>query len=191
MATRQEVATIMGILSENYPTWKPSDLTLDVWHEMLADMAYPALLVSARMHMAESAYPPTIADIRHAGGNTPMASRAAEGVWRLMEASLPGRPGREEKASVASSDPAAFAAVEDMDGWNTLWAVQDAYGGMNAEAKAKAKQRFIAAFRRNYRAIQKQALLSKVAEKRNPLLDGGAGTTGGPVPLDFNLPPKP
>lgn len=64
---RTEVIKLIGLCSVNYRNWPEKDkedLTVSLWLKMLEDTPFFIAEAAVEKYMAESVYPPTIADIR-------------------------------------------------------------------------------------------------------------------------------
>lgn len=64
---RTEVIKLIGLCSVNYRNWPEKDkeaLTISLWLKMLEDTPYFIAEAAIEKYIAESVYPPTIADVR-------------------------------------------------------------------------------------------------------------------------------
>lgn len=94
----EEMGKIMSVLQYAYPKWAQS-LSVDesknmiaIWYEMLGEYDYNVIKASVKAHMAESKFPPSIAEIIEkadfilsGGKNTQMTGQEA---WALVRKAL-------------------------------------------------------------------------------------------------------
>lgn len=62
--TKDEVKQLFMAISMNYPSFDIFGKKLEFWHELLEDISFSRAMRNLKLHMKESKFIPTIADIR-------------------------------------------------------------------------------------------------------------------------------
>jgi hypothetical protein len=115
--TASEVAKLLAIASEAYPgRFSARESTVALWQGLLGDIAAPEAANALLEHIAESAMPPTISDIRRRVADRRVSAPAPGDAWGEVRRKIDS-VGRYR--SPEWSHPAIASAVEAI-GWQVL-----------------------------------------------------------------------
>lgn len=120
---RADIIKLVGVCSINYKNWPEEgkeEALIDLWTTMLSDVYFEVAQAAVQKYMAESVYPPTIADIRQrvADITVPREKTGIEAWGEVIDAIR--RYGHyEEKKAMESLGPLTRKVVEAM-GFRTL-----------------------------------------------------------------------
>lgn len=123
--TREDVKKLLALIAVAYPQSKfePSQMTLDLWVDMLSDLPGEVVAASTKRMIATLKYPPTIADIRGAVAQATQDARgmlSAGEAWAKVKKAI-GRFGsyRGDEARAWLGED-VWRAVEYIGGWRDL-----------------------------------------------------------------------
>jgi len=164
VTTAEAVARAVALLAASYPTWKPTEDTIEAWLLTMGDLDPGQILKAAAHHIRTSKFPPTVAEIRCHAQNREDVPTAYE-AWENMRRKWLSR----------SAEPwchdAARRATEQMGGFEEMsatWMLDDLVAN---------RARWIAAYETNLAA----GAARHEGQRAREIVSGN----GGPELVDF------
>lgn len=113
-----ETAKILAILAAAYPGFEVDETRHRLWHEMLGHLEYAVAQAAIRKHIAESKWPPTVAEVLEAAREVVFGpALLATDVWPQVLAAI-RRYGNYGESRAREQLPAAVLEVIDaLGGW--------------------------------------------------------------------------
>ena len=113
---RSEVIQLITLCSANYRNW-PEDgkekATVELWETMLEDINFEMGKVAIKKHMAESVFPPTVADIRSKIADITTSDKlTAMEAWGTVNESIRRYGSYREKEAMEMLDPLTQKVVK-------------------------------------------------------------------------------
>jgi len=125
--TKEQTTMLLGIISELYPRFMKAatDITIDIWHDMLGDIAFDLAQLAVKKHAATNTFPPSVAEIRAAASYVSNAPIPSEGeAWGNVTSAIRRYGYYRQQEALASLDNLTRQSVKAI-GWDILCTTED------------------------------------------------------------------